>query len=132
MALTKFGFAGTVHLNDVRIFDNGEVPTFTTYQAADRYTLFYRMHGRQGGEGRVFVGITDDSDGILGADASLPMNKYWSVQTRLHLLDSRPERRLRGGQPGGLEPGHQPRLELEGTCTQVLHEPVPSVVRRGR
>lgn len=75
----EFGFAGTVHLNNVRIF-NDQV-SFTTYQATDRYTLFYRLHGRQGGEGRVFAGLTDDADGIIGADASLPVHKYWSLNT---------------------------------------------------
>ena len=85
--LHEFGFSTTVHLNNVRIFDNGESPTFTTYQATDRYLLFYRLHGRKGGEGRVFAGLTDDSDGIIGADASLPVHKYLEPGHGLHLFD---------------------------------------------
>jgi hypothetical protein len=77
----EIGFSGAVHLNEVNIFDNQQQSAFTTYRSADQYKLFYRLHGRQGGEGRVYVGVTDDSDAIVGADAHIPVQKYWSVQT---------------------------------------------------
>ena len=51
------------------------------WEAADQYLLFYRVHGKRGGEGRFYGGWSDDSDGILGADMLLPVHDRWSVQT---------------------------------------------------
>jgi len=51
------------------------------WEATDQYTLFYRLHGKRGGEGRLYAGFTEDSDGILGADMLLPVHDRWSVQT---------------------------------------------------
>ena len=38
------------------------------------------MHGKRGGEGRVYAGLTDDADGIVGADFLLPLTNCWSLQ----------------------------------------------------
>lgn len=70
----EIGFSATVHLNDERVNDQ-------TWRTADQYVLFYRFHGRKGGEGRLYTGFSDDSDGILGADMLLPVQDRWSVQT---------------------------------------------------
>lgn len=53
----------------------------TTYQATDQYLLFYRLHGCQGGEFRAFGGLDGDSNGILGADFSVPLTNRWSLET---------------------------------------------------
>jgi hypothetical protein len=44
------------------------------------------MHGKRGGEGRVFAGATDDADGIVGADFALPLTDCWSLQPRFTYL----------------------------------------------
>ncbi len=51
-----------------------------TYQAADRYLLFYRINGRQGGECRAFAGLTGQSDGIIGSDFHTPLTNRWSLE----------------------------------------------------
>jgi hypothetical protein len=68
-----------VHLDE---FYNGQ----TTFQATDQYLLFYRMHGARGGEGRLFGGVTDDSDGIVGADFLLPLMDRWSLESKFTYL----------------------------------------------
>jgi hypothetical protein len=75
----EFGFSATIGLggHDAENEDGDEV----TYKPSDQYVLFYRIHGRNGGEGRFYGGWSDDSDGILGADLLLPVHDRWSVQT---------------------------------------------------
>jgi hypothetical protein len=68
----EFGVAGAIHLND-NILLNQDQQTFTAFQTADQYLLYYRMHGERGGEGRVYAGLTDDVDGIIGADFAIPL-----------------------------------------------------------
>ena len=85
------GVTTAFHLND-RQFQigttGGEAPTpiFTTFQATNQYLLFYRLHGCRGGEGRVFGGVTDNSDGIVGADFLLPLVSCWSLQSEFTYL----------------------------------------------
>lgn len=50
------------------------------FQAADQYLLYYRMYGRQGGDFRGFLGLTDDSNFMLGSDFHLPLNCRWSLE----------------------------------------------------
>lgn len=76
----EFGFMGAVHLADEVLFD-AEEETTNAWQSTDQYLLFYRMHGSAGGEGRLFAGVTDDSDAVIGADFLLPLKSHWSLQT---------------------------------------------------
>jgi hypothetical protein len=77
----EVGASIAVHLRDHTIFEVDEQQTiFTTFQSADQYLLYYRMHGCRGGEGRVNAGLTDDADGIFGADFLLPLTDSWSLQ----------------------------------------------------
>jgi hypothetical protein len=83
----EFGFSATVGIldheedeeeqNEVNGNGNGHI----TWEAADQYLLFYRVHGKRGGEGRFYAGWSDDSDGILGSDMLIPVHDRWSVQT---------------------------------------------------
>lgn len=50
------------------------------FQAVDQYLLYYRLYGRQGGDFRGFLGLTDDSNFMLGSDFHLPLNCRWSLQ----------------------------------------------------
>jgi hypothetical protein len=82
------GVMGSIHLNENK-FDaigTNEETTRISAQATNQYLAFYRMHGCRGGEGRVFGGIDDDSDGIVGADFLLPMCGCWSLQSEFTYL----------------------------------------------
>jgi hypothetical protein len=57
-----------------------------TYEALDQYMLFYRMIGPQGGDFRLLGGFDDEGRGLLGADASLPLNHRWSVDAGFKYL----------------------------------------------
>jgi hypothetical protein len=83
----EIGFSATVGMNrdpvddDFDDDDDDDDDDENLWQAADQYVLFYRFHGKRGGEGRFYIGGTDDSDGILGSDMLLPVHDRWSVET---------------------------------------------------
>lgn len=74
----EFGIAGSVHLNDNLLVTNIGQST-SAFQAVDQYLLYYRMHGPRGGEGRLYGGVTDDVDGIVGADFALPLTDNFAL-----------------------------------------------------
>jgi hypothetical protein len=73
----EYGFAAHLSANEHEDPDDEE----TVWESVDQYLLFYRIHGKRGGEGRFYAGFTDDSDGIIGSDMLLPVHDRWSVQT---------------------------------------------------
>jgi hypothetical protein len=75
----EFGFDATVGLNQ-HGFDDGNGGQ-DIFQASDQYVLFYRLHGCNGGEGRIYAGVNNDSDGILGADTLIPIGGCFSFQS---------------------------------------------------
>ncbi len=76
----EIGVGATVGINSHKLADpNGGDDL--TYQASDQYVLFYRLHGPNGGEGRIYAGFNNDSDGILGADTLVPIGGSFSLQS---------------------------------------------------
>jgi hypothetical protein len=73
----EFGASATVGIMDHEDPDDSTI----TWEARDQYVLFYRFHGKNGGEGRFYGGWSDDSDGIIGADMLIPVHDRWSVQS---------------------------------------------------
>ncbi len=82
----EFGFWSAIHASDYEFPLGPNEHEATIYQAADQYALFYRFHGKCGGEGRFYGGVTDDSDGIIGGDMLLPLQDRWSLQTSFAYL----------------------------------------------
>ena len=76
----EFGFDATVGVNSHKVEDPDNIGTFLNFQASDQYVLFYRLHGCNGGEGRVYAGANNDSDGIVGSDMLIPIGDRFSVQ----------------------------------------------------
>jgi hypothetical protein len=80
----EFGFGATIGLNQHGIDDaNGDT---LIYQASDQYVFFYRLHGPNGGEGRIYGGFNNDSDGLLGSDMLIPITDCFSVQSNFSYL----------------------------------------------
>ena len=57
-----------------------------TYETIDQYTLFYRCNFGKSSNGRFWVGLTGDDDGIFGAEFNTPINDRWSVQSGFNYL----------------------------------------------
>jgi hypothetical protein len=80
----EFGLSATVGIMDHEDDDNDDDQDDSNdiyWEAVDQYVLFYRFHGKKGGEGRFYAGFTDDSDGIIGSDMLIPVHDRWSVST---------------------------------------------------
>jgi hypothetical protein len=73
----EIGFGATVGLNRKGIEDDNDDKII--FQASDQYIAFYRLHGCNGGEGRIYAGANNDSDGIVGSDMLLPVGERFSV-----------------------------------------------------
>jgi hypothetical protein len=74
----EFGLTGVFSNSDHSLNNTQQVGSF---EPSDQYLLFYRLHGCKGGEGRIFAGFNDDSDGIIGSDMFLPLSDRFSVQS---------------------------------------------------
>lgn len=74
----EIGVTGAVHLKN-NVFVNPLAATTTTFQSVDQFLLYYRMHGPRGGEGRVYGGLTDNADGIVGSDFMIPLTDSWGL-----------------------------------------------------
>lgn len=74
----EIGFTFASHVSESRLPNE---QTGRLYHAMNQYLAFYRMHGCQGGEFRVFGGFDDDSKGILGADFAIPLTDRFSLTT---------------------------------------------------
>lgn len=49
----------------------------------DIFSLFYRRRFTGGGQGRVFAGGTGRGEGVIGAEASVPLGTSWSLENSL-------------------------------------------------
>jgi hypothetical protein len=78
----EIGFSASVNMNvhELLFEDDNEEEEFE-FHSSDQYLIFYRVHGKRGGEGRLYAGWNGDSDGLLGSDMLLPVHDRWSVQT---------------------------------------------------
>ncbi len=75
----EFGCDATVGINTHKFEDDDDEELI--FQASDQYVFFYRLHGRNGGEGRIYAGFNNDSDGIVGSDMQIPVGERFSVQS---------------------------------------------------
>jgi len=57
------------------------VNTTSTLEVNDLYALFFRRQFACGGNGRLFGGFTSHSQGLVGGDATVPINPCWSLRT---------------------------------------------------
>lgn len=82
--------AGINDANDIAIrrpiaSNNGDTIRFTsttsTLAVNEIYAFFFRRQFASGGQGRVFGGFTGHGQGLVGGDAQLPLNPYWSLRT---------------------------------------------------
>lgn len=57
------------------------------WRSTDIYAAFYRRQFAEcGASGRIFAGITDSSDGLVGADFNVPISESWAVRSDFAFL----------------------------------------------
>jgi len=62
------------------------VNNFISVDTTDYYTFFYRYAAPGGGDGRLFAGWTEDSNGLIGADYELPVHHHWAIRSEFSYL----------------------------------------------
>ncbi len=58
------------------------------WETTDLYAVFYRYSfgGCRDGDARLFAGLSGQSDGLIGADARLPLSDTWALETNFAYL----------------------------------------------
>jgi hypothetical protein len=78
-----FNFAGGTKTSQSDAIYNAVSPDqlySETREALDTYRFFARQRLQRGGEGRIYAGWTEDGDGLVGADVTLPISCDWGVR----------------------------------------------------
>ncbi|MGC4006893.1 MAG: hypothetical protein QM811_28720 [Pirellulales bacterium] len=81
---------GFLFAKNVRDFtpDVPRHPVVTDYTTIDQYSLFYRQRMFGQGEGRLWGGVTDDSQGIFGGDFRAPLNDGLALQAGFNYISA--------------------------------------------
>jgi hypothetical protein len=121
----EFGYWGAYSLNDrqIRISADTQNLQLDVFRGNDMYNLFYRRRFSGGGEGRIWVGATGRAEGIIGADATVPMGTSWALENSfLYMV---PKHGVSGG--GQQEESWSVSLQLVWypgrTASRVLQNP---------
>jgi hypothetical protein len=98
----EFGFWFTANANTQEKssdFSGATASVVESWQATDLYAFFYRRRYEchPGAESRIFAGFTGDSDGLIGADARLPIGTNWALQSEFTYLVPREGTGTAGG-----------------------------------
>jgi hypothetical protein len=60
----------------------------TRFETVDMYSIFYRRRLMNGGEGRLWGGVTGESDGIFGGDVRVPLSCDWDLVAAFNYLSA--------------------------------------------
>ncbi len=81
--------AGLEDDNSTTFVDDGagnQITSTITFEPTDQYRVFYRRLLNQSGHWNAFAGWTDNDDGLLGMDMSLPMRRNLLLSTGVTYL----------------------------------------------
>ena len=93
------GFWGAFGVSDDNItFTQNNVVTTSLVRPVDVYALFYRRHFTGGGQGRVWVGLTNESDTIFGGEITVPLGTSWALENNFAYMLPKEARGVGGEQ----------------------------------
>ena len=75
----EIGFWTANSTNNIAVFD-------VVYKTVNQYAFFYRCNFGKSSTGRLWIGGTNDDEGIFGADFNAPLNDRWSLQAGFNYL----------------------------------------------
>lgn len=95
----EIGFWGAVGVGrDIVSHDHQEVvyddqfaiifhqPEQYTLEPMSQLNFFYRQYFRRGGEGRVWVGLTNHNDFVFGGESWIPLGTHWALEGNFNFL----------------------------------------------
>ncbi len=82
----EVGFWGAFGTKDSQ--DSAENEQEISWETTDLYAFFYRYNfgGCNEGDARLFAGWSGQGDGLIGADARLPLGNAWALETNFAYL----------------------------------------------
>jgi hypothetical protein len=80
----EIGYWGSYSISRDRFILNGG--RIELLQPNDVFAAFYRRHFTGGGQGRVWVGATGAGEGVLGAEATIPLGTSWALENNFIYL----------------------------------------------
>jgi|LSQX01.2.fsa_nt_gb hypothetical protein len=94
----------------------------------DIYSIFYRRYFSGGGQGRVWAGLTDRGDAVLGADATVPLGTSWALENSFTYMIPEDGHSADGQQREGWNvalrlvwyPGRQAACEIQGPYAPLM------------
>ncbi len=82
--LHEIGYWGAYGLGNDRLSLSGG--RFEYLKPNDIFSMFYRRHFTGGGQGRFWGGLTGMGQGVIGADASVPLGTNWALEQNFVFL----------------------------------------------
>ncbi len=121
----EIGYYGAYGLGTDRVIDGRLDPT-------DMFVAFVRRNFENGGDGRIWGGVTGNGDGLLGADLWVPLGRGFALENRINYLvpETGPRRRRRIARVVGI--GHSACVVSRPNGHLPTQESVPRALRRGR
>ena len=55
-------------------------------EPTDVFALYYRRYFDGGGDGRIWLGMSGNGDGLVGGEIRVPMGKDWELENRFNYL----------------------------------------------
>ena len=77
----EVGYWGAYGVSKDRLDLGGQSLEFL--QPNDIFALFYRRHFTGGGQGRIWGGLTGMGEGVIGADATIPLGTSWALENNV-------------------------------------------------
>jgi hypothetical protein len=81
----EIGFWFAANAKDFRP-DSPVLANLTGYETMNISAMYYRMRMYNGGEGRLWIGMNDNSDGMFGGDYRVPLNDGLALQASFNYL----------------------------------------------
>jgi hypothetical protein len=93
-----YGVGGDSIENRLRL-TTGQVTVVNAFlNPTDQFVVYFRRHFQNGGDGRIWGGLTGMGDGLFGADAWVPLGGSWALQNTFNYLIPKQGRGDSGGQ----------------------------------
>ena len=75
----EIGYFGAYGVTSSRVVDGKLDPT-------DMFAVYARRNFENGGDGRIWGGLTGNGDGLLGADLWVPLGRGFALENRINYL----------------------------------------------
>jgi hypothetical protein len=82
-----YGIGGDRVQNTLAIMNSNKTALVNAFlNPTDQFVVYYRRYFENGGNGRIWGGMTGYGDGLVGADAWVPLGGSWAIQNTFNYL----------------------------------------------